>query len=54
MDKRFPQYDELDLPKVAEEVLKQWETEDTFGKSLERYRVTGILIRQVLTFAIFG
>lgn len=35
MDKRFPQYDELDLPKVAEEVLKQWETEDTFGKSLE-------------------
>ena len=35
MDKRFPQYDELDLPKVAEEVLKQWDTEDTFGKSLE-------------------
>ena len=35
MDKRFPQYDELDLPKVAEEVLKQWEAEDTFGKSLE-------------------
>jgi isoleucyl-tRNA synthetase len=33
--KRFPQYDELDLPKVAEEVLKQWEAEDTFGKSLE-------------------
>jgi isoleucyl-tRNA synthetase len=32
---RFPQYDELDLPKVAEEVLKQWEAEDTFGKSLE-------------------
>ena len=35
MDKRFPQYDELDLPKVAEEVLKQWEAEDTFGQSLE-------------------
>ncbi len=35
MDKRFPQYDVLDLPKVAEEVLKQWESEDTFGKSLE-------------------
>ena len=35
MDKRFPQYDELDLPKVAEDVLKQWETEDTFGQSLE-------------------
>jgi hypothetical protein len=35
MDKRFPQYDELDLPKVAEEVLTQWEAEDTFGRSLE-------------------
>jgi len=35
MDKRFPQYDELDLPKVADEVLKQWDAEDTFGKSLE-------------------
>ncbi len=35
MDKRFTQYDELDLPKVAEEVLKQWEVEDTFGKSLD-------------------
>ncbi len=35
MDKRFTQYDELDLPKVAEEVLKHWEAEDTFGQSLE-------------------
>ncbi|MCB0791194.1 MAG: isoleucine--tRNA ligase [Flavobacteriales bacterium] len=35
MDKRFPQYDTLDLPKVAEEVLKQWEAEDTFARSLE-------------------
>ena len=35
MDKRFPQYDELDLPKVAEEVLKQWEAEGTFAQSLE-------------------
>lgn len=35
MDKRFTQYEELDLPKVAEEVLKQWEAEDTFGLSLE-------------------
>lgn len=35
MAARFPQYDELDLPKVAEEVLKQWDAEDTFGKSLE-------------------
>ena len=31
----FKQYDELDLPKVADEVLKQWEVEDTFGQSLE-------------------
>jgi isoleucyl-tRNA synthetase len=35
MDKRFPQYDELDLPKIAGEVLQRWEAEDTFGKSLE-------------------
>ncbi|MBK7268134.1 MAG: isoleucine--tRNA ligase [Flavobacteriales bacterium] len=35
MDKRFPQYDELDLPKVADEVLTQWDAEDTFGKSLD-------------------
>ncbi len=35
MAARFPQYDELDLPKVADEVLKQWEAEDTFGKSLK-------------------
>ncbi|MBV6404571.1 MAG: isoleucine--tRNA ligase [Flavobacteriales bacterium] len=35
MDKRFTQYEELDLPKVAAEVLKQWEAEDTFGQSLE-------------------
>ncbi|MCI1751683.1 MAG: isoleucine--tRNA ligase [Flavobacteriales bacterium] len=35
MDKRFPQYDELDLPKLAADVLKLWEAEDTFGQSLE-------------------
>ncbi len=35
MAQRFTHYDELDLPKVAEEVLKLWEAEDTFGKSLE-------------------
>ena len=35
MAARFPQYDELDLPKVADEVLKQWEAEDTFGQSLK-------------------
>ena len=35
VSKYFTQYDELDLPKVANEVLKQWDTEDTFGQSLE-------------------
>lgn len=35
MPKQFPQYDELDLPRIANEVLKQWESEDTFGQSLE-------------------
>ncbi|MBS1581050.1 MAG: isoleucine--tRNA ligase [Bacteroidetes bacterium] len=35
MDKRFPQYEELDLPRVAQEVLTQWKAEDTFGRSLE-------------------
>ncbi len=35
MAARFPQYDKLDLPKIAEDVLKQWEAEDTFGRSLE-------------------
>lgn len=35
MDKRFPQYEELDLPRVAQEVLTQWRAEDTFGRSLE-------------------
>lgn len=35
MSKHFPQYDELDLPRIADEVLKQWEAEDTFGQSLE-------------------
>lgn len=34
-NKRFPQYDELDLSKLAAEVLTQWEAEDTFGQSLK-------------------
>jgi isoleucyl-tRNA synthetase len=32
--KHFRQYDELDLPQVAADILKQWEAEDTFGQSL--------------------
>ncbi len=35
MDKRFPQYDELDLPKVAADILAIWDAENTFAKSLE-------------------
>jgi len=35
MAKHFPQYDELDLPQVAADILRQWEAEDTFGQSLE-------------------
>jgi len=35
MSKQFAHYDELDLPKLADEVLKQWEHEDTFGRSLQ-------------------
>ncbi len=35
MSKNFPQYDELDLPKVAEDILKIWEEEDTFGQRQE-------------------
>ena len=35
MAQRFPQYDELDLPKIASDVLAQWDAEGTFAKSLE-------------------
>ncbi|MBK9759957.1 MAG: isoleucine--tRNA ligase [Flavobacteriales bacterium] len=35
MAQSFPQYDELDLPKVAAEILALWDAEDTFGKSLD-------------------
>ncbi len=38
MDRRFPQYDELDLPKVATEILAVWDREKTFEKSLELRR----------------
>ncbi|HMN05959.1 MAG TPA: hypothetical protein PKD45_09545 [Flavobacteriales bacterium] len=34
MDKRFPQYDELDLSQVAAEILNTWKAEDTFGQSI--------------------
>ncbi len=35
MSRHFPQYDELDLPRLAQDILAIWEKEDTFGKSLE-------------------
>ncbi|MBP8824263.1 MAG: isoleucine--tRNA ligase [Flavobacteriales bacterium] len=35
MGKHFPHYDELDLPRVATEILSLWEAEDTFGQSLD-------------------
>ncbi|HMN05963.1 MAG TPA: isoleucine--tRNA ligase [Flavobacteriales bacterium] len=38
MDKRFPQYDELDLSQVAADILQTWKAEDTFGQSLELRR----------------
>jgi hypothetical protein len=34
MAPRFKQYDELDLPKVAEEVLKLWEAVTSLSGSL--------------------
>ncbi|MDQ3100287.1 MAG: class I tRNA ligase family protein, partial [Bacteroidota bacterium] len=35
MSKHFPQYDELDLPKLAQDILAIWEKENTFAQSLE-------------------
>jgi len=31
---RFKEYKQLDLPHIANEILKQWENEDTFSKTL--------------------
>ena len=33
---KFNEYKGLDLPKVAEEVLKKWDADDTFHKALQR------------------
>ena len=35
MDKKFPEYDHLDLSAVNKEMLKEWEDKDIFRKSLE-------------------
>ena len=34
MDMKFKEYKGLDLARTAEEVLKQWDADDTFGRSL--------------------
>ena len=34
MSKHFTEYKGLDLPKVAEEVLQEWETNNIFEKSI--------------------
>ena len=34
MSKRFPEHKGLDLPKVNEEVLKMWDENDTFRRSV--------------------
>ena len=31
---KFKEYKQLDLPTITEEILKQWEDEDTFSKSV--------------------
>ena len=31
---KFKEYTQLNLPKVAEEILEQWKTEKTFSKSI--------------------
>lgn len=35
MDRKFPEYKTLDLPKINKEILAKWDKEDTFHKSLE-------------------
>lgn len=39
MSKKYPEYKQLDLPKLAGEMLAAWEQEDTFRKSVDRPRV---------------
>lgn len=34
MDKKFPVYNQLNLPRINEEVLKEWNEKDIFAKSL--------------------
>lgn len=38
MDKKYTEYKQLELTKISEEVGKEWERKDTFGKSIERRR----------------
>jgi isoleucyl-tRNA synthetase len=34
MDRKYPEYNQLDLPKIAEDILSVWENEQTFEKSV--------------------
>ncbi len=38
MQKRFPEYQTLDLPKINREIEAKWNTEKSFEKSLENQR----------------
>jgi hypothetical protein len=33
---KFKEYKQLDLPHIGEEILKQWENQNTFSKSIEK------------------
>ena len=33
--KRYPEYKQLNLPQIGDEILKVWEEEDIFNKSLK-------------------
>ena len=37
---KFNEYKGLDLPRITQEVLKQWDAEDTFRKSMSHARGT--------------
>ena len=34
MDKKFPVYNQLNLPQINKEVLKEWDENDVFTKSM--------------------
>ena len=44
--KKYPEYKNLDLVKIAEEILTSWERNDTFKKSIKNVK------RQKVNYAI--